>query len=499
MNRFLRSLTLARLLTLVAFIAVFAMAFRTPLDTDTLWHLRAGQWQVEHRALLRTDLFSHTRAGEPWVNHSWGAQLLLYGAYAALGDPGLALYTALLAVLGMAFVWPQLRGNAAVRAFTLVLAAASAAVFWSARPQMISFALSAVVLCLLWRWREEGVDRLWFIPPLVALWANLHGGFAIAFILIVLTLIGDVARWLFEDVIGGSRPAGERALDGLRPALRLVVVGLVAAAAVSLNPYGPKMLLYPFRTVGIGVLQDFIQEWASPNFHGAETWPFIWLLLGTLAVVGFSGRKLDWRDAALVGGTAYSALLAGRNIATFAIVAAPVFALHLGAWLDALGVRLRLERRPRGVFLAANWLIALLVVGAGLGKAALAVDPATIEEARQAGLPVAAAEALEEIDPPGALFNSYNWGGYLIWQARDFPVYVDGRTDLYDDELLRVYLNTYFAQDGWAENLAGAGINTVLVERGSPLAVALGLTDGWALAYEDDIARLYVREVPLGD
>ena len=103
MSKALRWLTLSKLLVIVTFVAVFVMAMRTPLDTDTLWHLRAGEWQVQHRALLRIDIFSHTRQGQAWINHSWLSQIILYAMYILLGDPGLAFYTAVLATAGMFF------------------------------------------------------------------------------------------------------------------------------------------------------------------------------------------------------------------------------------------------------------------------------------------------------------------------------------------------------------------------------------------------------------
>jgi hypothetical protein len=259
------------------------------------------------------------------------------------------------------------------------------------------------------------------------------------------------------------------------------------------------MLLYPFRTVGIGALRDFIAEWRSPDFHQTQVWPFAWMLLGLLAAVGLSRRRLDWCDLTLTTGTAYLALLAGRNVSTFAVVAAPVLTHHIHDWLAERGWLLRPDRVPaRGLYLVVNWLLLLLVLVAGAAKIALALDPATVEAARADALPLGAVEYLEEERPPGPLFNSYNWGGYLIWAARDYPVYVDGRTDLFDDELLRVYLSIYFAtDDDWASRLDEEGINLVMVEPRSPLARLLAVEPGWARAYADEQAVVYTRETPL--
>jgi hypothetical protein len=140
----------------------------------------------------------------------------------------------------------------------------------------------------------------------------------------------------------------------------------------------------------------------------------------------------------------------------------------------------------------------VLVLVAGAAKIALALEPDTIAEARADALPLEAIAYLEEARPPGPMFNSYNWGGYLIWEARDYPVYVDGRTDLYDDELLRVYLSIYFAsEDNWSTSLDEAGINLVLVEPGSPLARVLAVESGWERAFSGEKAVIYTRETPL--
>lgn len=502
MTQLMRSLNLSRLFVAVLFLAVFAMALRTPLDTDMLWHLRAGEWQWQNAQILRTDYFSTSRYGESWINHSWLSQYILYGAYRIAGYIGLSLYTAILATAGMAFVYRQSNASVIVRAFVIVLAASAAALFWSPRPQMMSFFFSTIVLYLLWLYRVRSIDRLWFIPLLMVLWANLHGGFAIAFELMVLALIGELAHWLFESVLKGAYadvPSVTAAIrEDLKPVFRLVVIGLVSAAAISLNPYGPRMLLYPFDTVGMQALKG-IQEWSSPDFHSPSTWPFIWLLLGAFALVGLTPRRLDWRDAVMVAGMAYASLLAGRNIATFAVVVSPLVMTHLDDFITGAGVSFNLNRRPQGVLAAINWLILLLCVAAVAVKGYAALSDETIQSARDEFLPVAAARYLETHDVPQPVFNSYNWGGFLIWEARSYLVYVDGRTDLYNDDILLDYLFTHAAQPGWQERLDETGANSVIIEPSSPLAQVLALTEGWLVAYEDDFAVIFVREAPLAD
>jgi hypothetical protein len=480
-------------MAVILFILLFAMAVRIPLDTDTWWHLRTGEFILQNRTVPLTDPFSHTKGGQPWIDHSWGSQVIMVGFYKLFGgagipgdggNVGLAVYMALLATGGMIFVYLMCEGSVYVRAFIIVLAGAAAAVFWSPRPQMISFFLSTVILYLLHLYKRRQVDRLWLIPVLMALWANLHGGFAIGFILLFGTIAGEVLGRIFDgdnaEVLPWPRIA------------KLIGVTVIAILALALNPNTTKMWGYPFQTVGIGVLQQFIQEWASPNFHGRETWPFIFLMIGTLAAVGLSRRRIDWTDLTLVSGTFFLSLYAGRNISTFAVVAAPVLTRHLNVWLEDRGWRMGRPRPVRGPMLITNWGILIVILLGALLKVAATLEPKTVAQAQMDGLPVAAANYLNTEKPTGKMFNSYNWGGYLMFAAPAYPVFVDGRTDLYDDTLLTQWLRTVQGED-WRQTFAQYDIKLVVIEQESPLAKLLRQEPGWKEAQPDQKSSVFVQ------
>ncbi len=494
---FMRKLTTERLAAAILFIMLFALAARVPLDSDTWWHIRSGETIVETGHIPHTDPFSHTRFGHEWIDHSWGSQVVLYEAYelfggsSAPGDPGnigLALVTAALATVGMALVYLMCDGNTYLRAFAVVLGASAAAVFWSPRPQMFSFALSALVLYLLHLYKRRRIDRLWLIPPVMALWSNLHGGFAIGFIFVAGALAGEVLGNLFnaedESVVRWAR---------LR---KLALVAGLSIPAIALNPYGVTMLGYPLRTVRIGVLQDYIQEWASPDFHQLQFLPFAMLLLGVLAALGLSTRRIDWTDLVLVAGTGLMALTSGRNIPVFVIAATPVLTRAVNAWLAERGWQIVPIRRVRGARLVLNWaLLALITLGA-LGKIIVELNGSAVRKAQAASLPVEAAAFLNVSPPDGAMFNSYNWGGYLMFAAPEVPVYVDGRTDLYDDAFLRDYLKITFLKDEWTGKLRAQDIGFVVIEADSVLASGLrDHPDAWReQQFDDGRSAIFVRQ-----
>lgn len=484
----MRQLTIQRVMLVTVFVLLLSLATRIPVDTDTWWHIRSGEYTL-NEGMIYQDPFSFTKQGEEWINHSWGSQILLYGAYQIAGNIGLSLYTAILATAGMAMLYQICAGNVYLRSFVLVLGAATAAVFWSARPQMTSFFLSTVVLYLLYMYKYKKVDRLWLIPPVMLVWGNLHAGFSIGFIFMGGVIAGEILGRLLN-------PQGDNVVSwqGIR---KLIIIALISVAALVINPYGLKMLLVPFQTVSIGALRDFIQEWNSPNFQGRQTWPFIFMIFGLIGALGATSKKLDITDFVLVCGTAFMALLYGRNIAVFAVVATPILTYYLDAALNERGWILKPIQRVTRRQARINAILLGLIVFGALANMIAVLAPASVETAQRAFLPIDVAEFIEAEQPAGPMFNSYNWGGYLMFALPDYPVYVDGRTDLYKDEFLTRYLQTAVGGADWREVLDEDGINMVVVESRSGLALNLREEPGWTLVYEDEKAVIFTRDEAL--
>jgi len=260
------------------------------------------------------------------------------------------------------------------------------------------------------------------------------------------------------------------------------------------------MWTYYLETVRIGVLQDFIQEWRSPDFHPLYTQPFLWLLLATLAAMGLSDRRADGTDLALVGGFAYAALLARRNFGPFALVAAPVLSRHVTAilsrWSEAARERGWLGTPRHRVLTptlgAVNWGLLALVVALAVVKVYTPLRQAFNEELEQERLPAGAVEWIQAQRPEGKMFNHYNWGGYLIWRLwPEYQVFVDGRTDLYGDEILRDYIEIQAASPRATSLLNKYNVSFVLTEPDDALSRQLYCQGGWTLVYRDEVAVVW--------
>lgn len=495
-SRIRSGLTVRELLPAILFVAILAMATRQPADTDTWWHLKSGQLMWQQQRILRADPFSHTVAGAPWIDHGWLIQLALWPLWQAAGLPGLALLLAAAVTAAFWLVYRQCTGRPFVAAFVTLLGAIASSVIWAIRPQLASLLLAAGLAYLLHRYKASGNARwLWPVPLLVLVWVNSHGGFVVAFLLLGCYLAGET---LNRIVGGGSAGA---------PLKPLLLATLASLPAILLNPNTWQMIPYAYQTVSIGALQDFIQEWAAPDFHNLQFHPFAWLLLLTLAAMGLSPRRADWTDLALVGLFAYMGLLAVRNIALFALLAPPVLSRHAVAvvndlaltprlsWLGALAHTHPSPRPSRALGLLNLLLLVLVLAGAG---AKIGLELARVDEPAVWGqaLPLAAADYLQDADLPGQMFNSYNWGGYLIWRLYpDKPVFVDGRTDLYalNSQVLEDYVQVHWLRPGWQGVFDKYGIGYVVTERTGLLDVALAGEAGWHRIYGDDVAVIYGR------
>jgi len=493
----MKNLTTERLATAILFILLFAMAVSVPLDTDTWWHLKSGEHVLDNGDILTQDVFSYTQIDQNWLNHSWGSQVIMAGMYRLTGGNGaindggrlgLALYTALLVTGGMAFLYRISTGNIYSKAFVIVLGAASAAIFWSPRPQLVSFFLSTVILYGLHQYKYHHNDRIaWGLIPLFILWGNLHAGYAIGIIFVVGFIIGEAVGL----VLGGddSQQVSRQRL------LKLGGISLIAYAALIISPWGTRLWTYPLDTAGLQTLNLFIAEWLVPDFKNPQTYPFLLMLLGILTLSARVKQSLVWSEISLVVGTALMAFFAARNIAAFAVVATPVLAKLTDAYLREQGWKIRPNKKPvSGLMLYLNIFLLIVVLLGGLGKIATDLNQENVDMLQAEFLPLDGLAYLQDNPPDGNLLNNYNWGGLLIFTTPDIPVFVDGRTDLYGDDFLGDYFKTVLGASDWRDLLLDYDIQTVWMPPESAISTLLREDDNWQVVFEDDLSVILERQ-----
>ncbi|MDQ6748764.1 MAG: hypothetical protein M3010_11755, partial [Candidatus Dormibacteraeota bacterium] len=463
----LRSLDVQRLLFMVFVGVVFVALARPLIDTDLWWHLANGRLILAHGVPSR-DVYSHTAVGHVWVVHEWLSDVVFYLLYQAGGIRALLLLSAAAVAAGMYLVYRLLRAgglgnNSAVLISMALLVAASPS--FGPRPQVLNFVLSAVLLVFLLSYRRRPDRRGWWLLPYFLLWANLHSGYVVGVGLLAVYVLG-------EAVQASSRRLGSLRQEGVpllpRAALRrlavMVPLGLLSGVV---TPATWRTLVFALGTLSSSSIQSFITEWSSPDFHqpwGMALMVVILLMVGGLVAARGAGADPTVVLLGLVGVTL--GLTSQRHVPIFAVAAAPLVGHSVSGLLATLGFKPRPPRSPAAAVARINAVIlVVLVVGGGVFMS-LNLSSRSIDIAVAAAEPVAATDWLRVHRPPRQLFNEYKYGGWLIWKAPDYPVFIDGRVEVYGDAVFNEYLRTEYLTDSWQEPLDRYRVKTILVTSG---------------------------------
>jgi hypothetical protein len=469
-----RALETRNVFLTIIVLGLFGMAVRNVLDPDVWWHLKTGEYIATHKSVPHTDPFSYTRARQRWVAHEWLTELFMYGLYRTAGWRSLSVVFA--AILCASFLPLYLRcpKNPYLSGAITVWGAWASTPVWGARPQVLSLLLASLWLLILER-SERNHRLLWWTTPLMLVWVNLHAGFALGVALLGLYLLGEfLERFLSQQPAAASN----HRLGALAFAFILNLL------VVPLNPNGARMFAYPIQTLRSKAMQSYISEWGSPNFHRADYWPLLLLLLAVVARLAWSRTRVRPRDMLLLLVSTFAALSSIRMIPLFVLIAVPLIAAATKSWLQS-----RPSRGPkdRVVFNAI-----VLTAMAGFVAVHIAMVFRQQNQAEAEHFPAGAATFLAAYPPDQPIFNHYDWGGYLIWRL--YPrtrVFIDGRADLYGDPIFREFMQTYLLTKDWQQTLARWQIGTVIVPPDSALASGLRSHPGWSVRYEDREAVVF--------
>jgi hypothetical protein len=456
----------------------------TPADGDLWGHLKFGQDLLEHRALPSSDAYSFLTQGQPWINHEWLAESLFAAAYLGLGTSGLVLLKTAIdsIIIGAMFITLLKNGLDPIRTGIVILVAAFLLFYHilTVRPQLFTYLLFLVTLLVLKRVENGGHRWLLALPPLLALWINLHGG--------VLAGWGAVVVWSSTHLAlrhssGGSTPD---------PARATILATLTASTAALLaNPYGyvlPEMLL---RTATVP--RPDILEWqsvAESRYHFAA---YLALLAASISCLFAVNRRRKPALVVVFLVTAIMPLVAIRHLPLFAIAAVILAGEFIAAawnrWPSRLGeTGNRLERG----------LVVISVAGGVLFLAFSLPNYVCMPIVTRlvGSFPARATAVLGKTSAAGNLVTHFNWGEYLIWHVGPrIRVSIDGRREtIYPDRVRDE--NSLFAhgEGDWAAILRRTETDLALVRKDTAPFNLLVLTPNWVIAYQDTLCAIFARK-----
>ena len=406
-------------LTMLAFLLVtleFIMTRGSVVDPDIWWHLRDAEYLFQHHQLPRADMYSFTVAGHPWINHEWLAEIPYYLAWRAGGLSG--INAMMFATISLIFLGLLYLSYMETRHFKAAIVACCfltfiASVSFGPRTILFGYLYLVLLLIILQRFRQKGNAPLWLIPLLFCLWANTHGSWSLGLIVFsIITAAGFVrGSW--------GRVDAERWTPSQMG--KLVVTGLASVAALFVNPFGSRLVFYPFDMAFRQKLNiSHVAEWVSVDFHDLRG-KFVLALLLTLLVTALV-RRTRWRlaEVALVLFAVYSGLTYVRFLFLLAIVMAPV----LTRILEFVP-----QYRPEVDTPLINGFVISLMIGSIIHYWPTSAE---MQKSLSEKYPTQALTYLKAHPPDGPVLNFYLWGGYLAWNDRALKVFIDSRVDIYE-------------------------------------------------------------------
>ena len=442
-------------------------------DPDTLWQIKVGQWILAHGTVPYTDVYSFTRQGEVWLSTSWLSQVLFATTYAQWGWTGPVVLTSIAIASTTAILFALLERHLS-RTHALLfclLAVVLAAPHLLARPHVLAMPVMVAWSGALMAAADRSKTPSLLLLPLMALWANLHGGFVLG-----LALIGPIGLEALESAAPERR---------LALALRWAIFGLAALAASCCTPYGWHSLEASARILDLGESFRFIAEWRSADF--SHLGPFAAALLGLVGLAYYRGLTLSASRILLILLAVWMALSHVRSIETFGILVPLVLAKPLAERREPASSEPVDATRSGWSPLTALAAVAILIVACVSTSVDAARHAFTFSNAPVAAVDLLIARKAERV------FNSYGFGGYLI--ARDVKPFVDGRSELYGEKFLTDFFAAEDAHDvkGLLRMLDDYRIDATLLTSDAPAAQLLDHIPGWTRLYADKVAVIHVR------
>jgi hypothetical protein len=462
-------------------------------DADTGYHIRAGEYILENFKVPYHDIFSFTTPPIPWTAHEWLSEVIFALVHKISGLSGLVVLMTIVIASVYSLLLKFLRSSGisiVIAALIVALAAGVSTIHWLARPHIFSLLLTLIWYIILDTYQYKEKNYLYLLPPIMLLWVNLHGGFVAGFMLLAVYITGNLLKIIFVR---------EGRHEGFARIKILLMISSLCLLASLINPYGYKILLFPFKLTANRFIMDNVNEWLSPNFHTDLRYEYMLLLM--IFVFGVSVLRLNSIEALLVLLFTHMSLFSARYIPLYAIILSPIIAKRIDRLIMDLRDRRLIQRflsislrtaatdsQTKG-YLWSFFAVLGLMIMLLLGKMEYKFD--------EKKLPVDAVQFMKKEKISGNMFNNDEFGDYIIYAAwPEYKVFFDGRSDMYGVKRMKEYIKVVRIEQGWDEVLKKYNINWIIYNANSPLSQFLLERSDWKLIYADKVADIFVKNIP---
>jgi hypothetical protein len=446
-------------------------------DPGTPWHLRLGREIRATGAVPREDTLTFTHTGEPWVDQSWGFDLLLATVVDRWGWSAAIALTA----LGLAGLYAALaRGLVAdgssplVAVAVAIQAAAIGSIHFLIRPHLFTFLFFYLTLRACQKQHDRGGWGVFRVPVSTAILANLHGGFVALPVIVATAGLGHA--------ISGRWDASRR-----RELLKFATAFAISCLAGLANPYGIGLYGHVGHLLISSGVTGLIAEYQPAPFGKPGAEALEWVLLAMVGLPVVSSRRIDRYLLAHVIVWLHLALTSIRNAPLFAMAAAPA----LASLLDGLpmSVRRSWKRDGRPSIWPALAACGLLIA------VACRIDLGGFDPRRW---PITAVATLDRQPTSARIFHEQDWGGLIEAECRPTRrSYLDDRFEIFGKEAILEYLDILNGGPAWDAVRDRDRIDMVWLRPDRGLARRLLKEPGWSVLHRDEVSILFAR--PAGE
>lgn len=464
-------------------------------DADVGWHIRTGDYILDHHAVPYHDLYSFSRPGASWYAWEWLTDVLDGGLHRIAGLKGIVLFAAVLIAL---FSVTLIRRMVARQVHLFValgvalLGVGGASIHFLARPHLLTLLLLSISVWMIEEDRKRPSSRIWWLVPLTVVWTNLHGGFLALIVVLGLATAGSAIEAFFGN---GSGFNGST----IRDSVRYLKLTLACAAASLVNPYGWNLHRHVAEYLRSDWIRSVIQEFQSPVFRSENMLQFEALLLIGLIVAGAQFRRWKIVEGLWIVFWAHMALGSVRHAPVFIAISAPVIASQLSDWWNQWTANVKKSSIPG--------ILNLMAADALKGFARTSVWPA----AAVVGLaligppikwpldfpefvfPVTMVRAHSDLILHSRVLTTDQWADYLIYVNPAQKVFMDGRSDFYGPEVGNDYLRITGGAWDWRKLMDKYGFNLALLPVDSALTQILKMAPDWRVIQDDGKRILLAR------
>jgi hypothetical protein len=471
---------------LIAAVGVY-ISSATVADPDLWGHVRFGQDILASHSIPTVDPYSYLTEQQRWLNHEWLSEVFFAAAFNAGGPAGLLVLktSILLAIVALLFWQLRAQDVRTTAAGTIVLLVVFIMEVGNRtiRPQLFTY-LFFLLLLLTLHAASRRPRRLWWAAPIIAVWANFHGGF--------LAGLALLAVWSAISVATLAHVAIKQRVPFVKPCCQALLPALAALTAALLNPYGPKLLQFLWETATVS--RPDVMEWQPVDITKTEGIAYLTLLGLSILALARSPRRPSPARIAVLACTAIMPFQALRHLPLAALAIAVLAGEDLGAawqrWLSVTGTGIK-PSPSHGYIVVFPLAGALLLSGASLHNCLrITIDP------KHAAYPARAVDVLQRSAVRGNMAVYFDWGEYVLWHlSPQIKISYDGRRETVYPESLR-QLNTDWAAGvgRWDALLDDYPTDLALLDRRLPGYNLMRLKVGWKLVYEDSLCALFTRD-----